>query len=163
MQIISVIFAASENHVIGYQNNLPWRLSGDLKYFKKITTGKTVIMGRKTFESLGKALPNRRNIIVSSQLSEIESVEIVPSLDAALKLCGDEEEVFLIGGAQIFKTAFEQKLVNKIYFTLVHAETEGDVFFEIPDKNRWKIVSVDANQADEKNEYAYTFITMIAQ
>ncbi|MBX7241746.1 MAG: dihydrofolate reductase [Bacteroidia bacterium] len=161
MQTISVIFAASENHVIGYKNQLPWRLSGDLKYFKRITSGKTVIMGRKTYESLGKPLPNRRNIVVSSLFTEVEGIEVAPNLNAALKLCEGEAEVFLIGGAQIFKTAFEEKIVDKIYFTLVHAETEGDTFFEIPDKNHWKIVGVEANQADEKNEYAYTFITMV--
>lgn len=118
-------------------------------------------MGRKTYESLGKPLPNRRNIVVSSLFTEVEGIEVAPNLNAALKLCEGEAEVFLIGGAQIFKTAFEEKIVDKIYFTLVHAETEGDTFFEIPDKNHWKIVGVEANQADEKNEYAYTFITMV--
>ena len=158
--IVSAIFAASENNVIGQNNQLPWRLSGDLRYFKRLTTGKTVIMGRKTFESMGKPLPNRRNIIISRNFSETDGIEIAESLTEALKLCKEEEEVFVIGGAQLFKTAFEECLIDKIYFTLVHAEIEGDTFFEIPNRNRWKITNVEANQADDKNEFAYTFITL---
>ncbi len=160
MQTISIIFAASENHIIGSQNQLPWRLSGDLKYFKRLTTGKTIIMGKNTYLSLARPLPNRRNIIVSSTLSPTEGIEIAPNLTEALQKCKEEPEVFLIGGAQLFRSAFEQKLVDKIYFTLVHAEVEGDVFFKIPDSSHWKVTHVDSNQADDKNEFAYTFITL---
>lgn len=160
--MIAAIVAISDNDIIGKDAGLPWKLSGDLQYFKKITTGKTIVMGRKTWESLGnKPLPNRRNIVVSSQPQTSKSgEEWATSLTAALEICKGDAEVFLIGGAKLFEAAFAENLVEKIYLTRVHADVEGDIVFHIPKKEEWKIVSVDAKQADDKNEHAYTFLVL---
>jgi dihydrofolate reductase len=161
--MVSAIFAISENNIIGKDNALPWRLPADLQYFKKNTTGKTILMGRKTWESLGgKCLPNRRNVVISRQAQESRvGEEWAASLDAALDLCKNEAEVCIIGGAQLLKEAFERDLVDKIYLTRVHAEVDGDISFEIPNKKQWKITEVDARQADDKNEHAFTFVVML--
>ena len=157
--IISAIYAVSENHVIGKNNGLPWHLPADLLYFKQKTIGKTVIMGRKSFDSVGKPLPKRRNIVVTRDKTWTrKGVEVAHTLADALKLAADEAEVFVLGGAMLFEEAFEKKYINYVYQTLIHAEVEGDVFFALPYPENWEILSVDARQADEKNEYAYTFI-----
>ena len=159
--MISAIYAVSENEVIGRDNDLPWRLSGDLKFFKQTTLDKPIIMGRKTFESIGKALPRRRNIVLTRQTGwQAEGVEVFHELDAALAACAQEPETLIIGGAALFNEAFEKDLVGRIYQTLVHAEVDGDVLFPLPQADQWKIISVDAQQADDKNEFAYTFRTL---
>lgn len=159
--IISAIYAVSENHVIGKENALPWHLPADLQHFKRKTLGKTIIMGRKTFDSMGRPLPKRRNIVVTRDSAWTkEGVEVANSLTEALKLAASEEEVCIIGGAMLFQEAFDQHLINHIYQTLVHADVEGDVFFPLPYPEKWEIVSVDSQQADGKNGYAYTFIEM---
>ncbi|MFN0204479.1 MAG: dihydrofolate reductase [Bacteroidia bacterium] len=155
--IITLIYAISENKAIGSQNTIPWRLSGDMKYFKANTLGKPVIMGRKTFDSLGKALPKRRNIVISRQTLELpEGVELVHSLEEAITICAQEPEVCIIGGAMIYKEALAKGIATQIRQTLVHAEVEGDTFFDFPDENAWELVEVEACAADEKNEFAYT-------
>src|ERR1700744_5562864 len=114
---VSIVVAISENHVIGKDNKLLWHLPADLKHFKEITSGHTVIMGRKTYESVGKPLPNRRNIIVTRQDITIAGCEVVNSIEAAIELCKTQNEVFIIGGAEIYKQAMH--LTDRIYLTIV--------------------------------------------
>jgi len=155
--IVSIVVAISENHVIGKDNKLLWYLPNDLKHFKNITTGHTVIMGRKTYESVGKPLPKRRNIIITRQDITIEGCEVVDSIEAALALCADEEEVFIVGGAQIYKQSLH--LTDTIYLTIVHKEFEGDSFFPQIAENEWKEIYREDYQSDEKNSLPYSFIT----
>jgi len=158
-QQVNAIFAVSENGVIGDKNDLPWHLPADFRYFKAITQGKPVVMGRKTFEALGKPLPKRRNIVITRQAGyDAPGCEVVSSIEAALALCADEPEVSIIGGAEIYRQAFEAGLVTRVYETTVHADVEGDTHFSIPNADAWKITSVDSRQADGENEYAYTFL-----
>jgi dihydrofolate reductase len=156
--IVTAVVAISENHVIGKDNKLLWYLPADLKHFKQITTGHTVIMGRKTYESVGKPLPNRRNIIITRQAITIPGCEVVNSIEAALALCADEPEVFIVGGAEIYRQSIT--LTDRIYLTIVHKEFEGDSFFPEIKKEEWKEVSREDYQPDEKNLLPYSFITL---
>lgn len=144
----------SENRVIGNNNELIWKLSSDLKRFKELTTNNPVVMGRKTYESIGRPLPNRRNIIISRQPDYlVDDCEIVSSLEEALLLTNSD--CFIIGGGEIYKQSLE--IVDKIYLTLVHKEFEGDTKF--PELNKeWIEVSRANFDSDEKNEYNYSFI-----
>ena len=144
LMTLSIIVAAAENNVIGHNNALIWRLSADLKHFKSITTGHSVIMGRKTFESIGKALPNRRNIVISSQAG----------YNAAG--CGDEEEAFIIGGGSIYLNTWDK--ADRLYLTRVHASPEGEITIPEIKTSEWQEISREDHPADEKNEYAYSFI-----
>jgi dihydrofolate reductase len=155
--IVSQVVAISENHVIGKDNKLLWYLPNDLKHFKEITSGHTVIMGRKTFDSVGKPLPRRRNIIITRQAITIEGCEVVNSIEAALALCVDEEEVFIVGGAEIYKQSMH--LTDRIYLTIVHKVYDGDSFFPQINKTEWKEVFREDHQPDEKNLIPYSFIT----
>jgi dihydrofolate reductase len=155
---VTIVVAISENHVIGKDNKLLWHLPNDLKHFKEITTGHTVIMGRKTYESVGKPLPRRRNIIITRQDIKIEGCEVVNSIEAALALCKAEQEVFIVGGAEIYKLSLH--LTDRIYLTIVHKEFEGDSFFPEIDKKVWKEVSREDHQPDAKNSLPYSFITL---
>ena len=160
-QIVNAIYAVSENGVIGKDNDLPWKLRDDLKFFMNKTMGYPIIMGRKSFESLGKALPKRRNVVITRQANyAADKVEVVSSLEAAMVLLQEEPEIFITGGAGVYKESIEKGYVNKIYETLVHAEVEGDTFFELPNPEEWEIIEVDARQADDRNEHAYTFRTL---
>ena len=160
--IISAIFAISENGVIGKDNGIPWKMPADIRRFKRITKGHSVIMGRYTYESVGRPLKNRRNIIVSRKKGFApEGCEVVSSLSEAIALCEGEKEVFLVGGSGIYHEGFEKGFTNKIYKTIVHADIEGDVFLNLPDESQWKITEVESHQADEKNEYAYTYIDQV--
>lgn len=156
--IITIVVAISENHVIGKDNKLLWRLPNDLKHFKEITTGHTIIMGRKTYDSVGKPLPNRRNIVITRQAITIPGCEVVNSLDAALALCTNENEVFIVGGAEIYKQAI--KLTDRIYLTIVRKNFEGDSFFPEINKDEWKEVSHEDHEPDHKNPLPYSFITL---
>ncbi|MDB5007073.1 MAG: dihydrofolate reductase [Mucilaginibacter sp.] len=158
---ITIVVAISENHAIGKDNKLLWHLPGDLKHFKEITTGHTIIMGRKTYESVGRPLPNRRNVIVTRQTIAIEGCEVVHSIEDALLLCAGELEVFIVGGAEIYKQAM--KLTNRIYLTIVHKEFEGDSFFPEIDKSEWKEVYHEDHEPDQKNLLSYSFITYEAR
>ena len=155
---VSIVVAISENHVIGKDNKLLWYLPNDLKHFKDITTGHTVIMGRKTFESVGKPLPKRRNIIITRQPITIEGCEVVNSIEAALQLCKSEAEVFIVGGAEIYKQSLN--LTDRIYLTIVHKDFDGDSFFPEINKTEWKEVSREDFESDEKNNLPYSFITL---
>ena len=155
---ISIIVAIGRNNEIGKGNELLCHLPSDLKRFKAITLGHTVIMGRKTFDSLPKgALPNRRNIVISRNPElKIEGVEIYSSLDYALLKSFDEMEVFIIGGAQIYEQSLP--VADKLYITRIHASfPEADVFFPSIDWSDWKETGRETFPADEKNPYAFTF------
>jgi dihydrofolate reductase len=154
---LTIVVAISENRAIGKDNKLLWRLPKDLKHFKEITTGHTIIMGRKTYESVGKPLPNRRNIIITRQAITIEGCEVVNSIDAAIDLCKDEQEVFIVGGSEIYKQAM--KLTDRIYLTIVHKQFEADSFFPEIDPKEWKEVHREDHEPDEKNLLPYSFIT----
>lgn len=156
--LVSIIVAASENNVIGRDNQLPWHLPADLKYFKQTTMGKPVIMGRKTFESVGRPLPGRPNIVVTRQAGySREGIIVTDSVPAAMAAARtfETEEVFITGGSEIFAQALPL-LVQRVYLTRVHAEVEGDAFFPAL-LGEWELVSSDPHPADEKHAYAYTF------
>ena len=154
---VSVIVAVSRNQVIGKDNQLIWKLSADLKRFKVLTTGHTIIMGRKTFDSIGKPLPDRTSIVISRQKDlKIEGCVVVNSLEEALEKSADQEEVFIIGGGSIFKEALTK--ANKIFYTKVHKNFNGDTFFPVLDLKVWESVNRQDCMPDEKNEFAYSFI-----
>jgi dihydrofolate reductase len=162
--ICSVVVAVSENGVIGRDNQLPWRLPSDLGHFKRLTTGHTVVMGRKTYESIGKPLPHRRNIVVSRNAEfQAMGIEVVSSLGDALKACIGEAEVFVIGGASIYGEALAMEVVDRIYLTIVHADVEGDTRFEIPDGKHWRVTHSEYHPSDDRNAYAHTFLTKVRQ
>ncbi len=158
MSTLSLIVAYSDNHVIGIDNDLPWRLKADLAYFKQTTLGKPIIMGRKTWESLGRPLPGRRNMVISRDPHySAEGAEIYPSLeDAITHACESEAEIFIIGGAQIYALALASDKATRIYATEVHTEIEGDAFFPEFDKQIWQEVS-RLPQAPENN-LSYDFV-----
>lgn len=155
---ITAVVAIAENRAIGKDNKLLWYLPNDLKHFKTITSGHTVIMGRKTFDSVGKPLPNRRNIIITRQDIKIEGCEVVNSIQAAIDLCKDEEEVFIVGGAEIYKMAMP--VTDRIYLTIVHKAFEADSFFPETPPEEWKETAREDHQPDEKNALPYSFITL---
>lgn len=155
--LISLIVAADEKNCIGGQNKLLWSLPDDLKRFRSLTEKHAIVMGRKTYESIGRPLPKRRNIVITrSDDWSAERVEVVHSLDEALELCEGEKEVFLIGGGEIYSQAIGK--ADRIYLTRVHGTFEGDVFFPTIDLNQWKEVRKEAHGKDERHEYAFTFI-----
>ncbi len=159
MNNISIIVAISENNAIGKDNQLLWHLPADLKHFKEITTGHTIIMGRKTYDSIGKPLPNRRSIVITRNSHlKIEGVEVVTNLKDAIELCKADEEAFIIGGAEIYHQALP--FTKRIYLTRVHQEYEADTFFPTLNPTDWKEMNANNNQADEKNNVAYTFSTL---
>jgi dihydrofolate reductase len=154
---VSIIVAVSRNLVIGKDNQLIWKLSADLKRFKALTTGHTIIMGRKTFDSIGKPLPDRTSIVITRQKDyKIEGCIVVNSLEEALEKSSDQEEVFVIGGGAIYKEALAK--ANKIYYTKVHNNFEGDTFFPVLDLKEWESVNREDRLPDEKNEIPYSFI-----
>ena len=156
---ISIIVVIGRNNEIGKGNELLCYLPADLKHFKEITSGHTIIMGRKTFDSLPKGpLPNRKNIIVSRNPElKIEGATVYSSLDYALLKLIDEEEVFIIGGAQIYEQALP--IADKLYLTRIHASfPEADTFFPSIDIRKWREVSRETHPADEKNPYSFTFL-----
>ncbi len=159
----SIIVAMAENRVIGRNNKLPWYLPNDLKYFKSVTMGKPIIMGRKTFESIGKPLPGRLNIVITRNTEWTHSgVTVVHSVeDAFLKaestaLIDGVDEVMIIGGDQIYQTSLG--LVDRIYLTKVHAEVEGDAWFTEVDWGQWKEFGREDFKAEDPNPYDYSFI-----
>ncbi|MEO7531354.1 MAG: dihydrofolate reductase [Sediminibacterium sp.] len=156
--LISLIVAASINNVIGKNNQLLWSLPNDMKFFKNTTWAMPVLMGRKTFESLGKPLPGRLNVVITRQTGwKPDGAMIVHSLADAIKAAAtaDYREAFVIGGGEIFKEALT--LADKIYMTRVDAELEGDAFFPVINSDQWKIVSEDSRAVDAKHAYAYHF------
>jgi dihydrofolate reductase len=154
--MISIIVAASENGVIGAGGALPWRLSDDLRHFKAVTMGKPIVMGRKTWESIGRPLPGRRNIVVTRQTGfEAPGCDVVTSTEQAIAVAGNAEEVMIIGGSQVY--ALFLPVADRVYLTRVHAEVEGDAFFPALDGGTWRLVSDARHTADERNEFDYSF------
>ena len=158
--IVSLIVATTENDVIGKENSIPWYLPADLAHFKQTTMGHPIIMGRKTHESIGRALPGRYNVVITRQKSyRAEGCAVVHSLGDALKLpeVKKANEVFVIGGSEIYKLAMP--LADRIYLTRIYTKIEGDKFFSF-DESKWQEVSREEHQADAKNKYGYTIIVL---
>lgn len=158
--MITIIAAIAKNNALGKNNDLIWHLPADLKRFKQITTGHYILMGRNTFESIGKPLPNRTTIIITRNRHYFkDGCLIANSLENAIELAKDQENIFIIGGAQIYKEAMAKNIANQLDITLVHKEFEADVYFPEIDKNVWKEIKREDFKADEKNKYAYSFIS----
>ena len=159
MPKVTIIAAVAENRAIGYHNRLIYRLSADLKRFKQLTTGNTVLMGRHTFESLPKgALPNRRNIVVSRTCRAFEGCDVYVSIAEALANCSDDERVFAIGGASVYEECIS--LADCLELTCIHATpAEADVFFPEVDMTLWKETGREPHDADERNEKPFDFVS----
>ena len=158
MSKISIIAAVADNYAIGKSNNLPWYLPADLSHFKKLTTGHVIVMGKRTFASLPNGpLPNRKNVVLTSVMSEgvNEGYFEADSLEDALFLCEHEEQIFIIGGATVYRQSIDK--VDYMYITWIHQDFAADTYFPAIDFNQWEEVSHDDHSADKNNEYAYTF------
>lgn len=155
--MISFLVAMDENRIIGKDNQLPWRLPEDLKYFKRVTMGHPIIMGRKTHESIGSVLPGRENIIITRQRNyQSEGCTVLYSVQDLVNYCSKKDtEVFVIGGAEIFKETFA--FADRLYITLIHESFAGDTFFPEFDLNEWHLTSSETGIKDEKNPYDYEF------
>ncbi|MHB1678208.1 MAG: dihydrofolate reductase [Sulfuriferula sp.] len=155
--IISLIAAVSRDGVIGIRNSLPWHLPADLRYFKKLTLGHTIVMGRKTFESVGRPLPGRTNLIISREAYAAPTgTEVVHSIDSAITFCADQNEVFFIGGGEIFQQIMS--LAQRLYLTEIDMEiAQGDAWFPEFDKTVWKETQREA-QYDEASQCAFDFV-----
>ncbi len=153
---LSLIVAASTNDVIGARGGLPWQLPDDLRYFKRKTLGKPVVMGRRTWDSLGRPLPGRHNIVMTHKSGfEAQGADVAASPEAALKLAGDAAEVMVIGGGEVFDAFMDR--AGRIYLTRVHADVDGDTFFAEPDAARFALVSSEPHPADERHAFAFEF------
>jgi dihydrofolate reductase len=151
---LSIIVAMSSNHVIGVNNTLPWHLTEDLKYFKSLTTGHTIIMGRKTYESIGRPLPHRRNIVISRDTeTTYEGVEVVHSIEDAFSISKNDNEVFVIGGSNIYKQALD--LVDHLYVTEIKKSFTGDTFFPEIDKEKWTEFSREDHVTADGLEFSF--------
>ena len=154
---LALIVATDEAGLIGKNNDLPWRLSADLQYFKRITMGKPIIMGRKTHESIGRPLPGRDNIIITSDREyQAEGCIVTHSITEALEACQGAEQAMIMGGSSLYEQCLP--MVDMIYLTQVHATLEGDTWFPEWVKNAWQCISEGKHPADDKNEYPYSFM-----
>ena len=157
--LISMVVAATENDVIGRDNGMPWHLPDDLKYFKARTLGKPMLMGRKTFESIGKPLPGRTSVVLTrSRDWQREGVITVGSIKEAIQRVGDVPELVVIGGADVFRLALPY--TQRIHLTRVHAQISGDTKIPTLDATEWREVERSSHQADERHAYAMTFVTL---
>ncbi|HJT74703.1 MAG TPA: dihydrofolate reductase [Chitinophaga sp.] len=157
---ISIIVAASENNVIGINNHLPWHLPVDMKYFRDTTIGKPIVMGRKSFDELGKALPGRPNIVITRQKDFTrDGIYVVPSLEAGIEKAKtfNTEEIFVTGGGEIFKLALDSDLIDRLYLTRVHATVQGDTCFPQFNPKGWKLVKDEFHDKDERHAHSLTF------
>ena len=164
--IISHLVALSKNFVIGVDNDLPWKLKKDLQHFSSYTQNKASVMGRKTYESIGRPLPNRKNIVISSTLNAQEGIEIVSSLDQGIQVASQwnkdnmkSKEIVLIGGGYVFEES--KDMVNKLVLTRVECEIVGDVFYPQINLDYWKKVSSEAFEQDDENEYNFKVETFV--
>ena len=164
--IISHLVALSNNFVIGVNNDLPWKLKKDLQHFSTYTQNKAIVMGRKTFESIGRPLPNRKNIVISSSLESQEGLEVVQSLNQAIEVASQwnkdnsaGEEIVLIGGGYVFEES--KNIVNKLVLTRVECEINGDVFYPQIDLSDWKEISQESFKRDSENEYDFRIETLV--
>ena len=158
---ITIIVAAAENNAIGKDNDLIWSLPNDLKRFKKLTSGHSIIMGRKTFDSFPGLLPNRKHIVISrnENISFSDEVTVVNNFEDAIRETGDDENPFIIGGGQIYKLAMD--LGDKIELTRVHEEFKADTFFPKIDEDKWKLIHEEFNEKDERHQFSFTYKTYI--
>lgn len=155
---LSLIAAMTRNRVIGRDNQMPWHMPADLQHFKALTLHKPIIMGRKTFDSLGRALPKRRNIVLSrSGQSAAAGIEVFGSLEQALSELSAEPEVMIIGGQTLYEQALP--LAQRVYLTVIEAELVGDAYFPDILTSDWQVVADESHAADEHNPYAYRFVT----
>ncbi len=162
MSLVTLIVATSQNNVIGKDNQLPWHLPRDLAYFKQVTTGCPIIMGRKTYESIGKALPNRLNIVITRNPDyQLTDAVVVHSLTEAIATAKqtqpDSDEIHIIGGATIFEQAIGSEVVDKLYLNRVLADFDGDTYLTPIDWSQWQLTDTTHHEADEKNAYAMDF------
>jgi dihydrofolate reductase len=157
---VELVVAVSENDVIGRANQLPWRLSADLRHFKNLTMGHPILMGRKTYESIGKALPGRTNWVLSRSSDFAPAdCKVVRSLQEGLSAVAGDGPLMVIGGAEIYRLCLPQ--ARRIHLTLVHTQiTDGDTFFSAWHDAEWAESSCERHEADEKNAYAYSFLTL---
>ncbi|MBQ2416001.1 MAG: dihydrofolate reductase [Alistipes sp.] len=155
--MVSIIVAVAQNGVIGDKNALLWHISEDMRFFRRTTSGHPVIMGRKTYDSLGRPLPNRTNVVISRTTKEIEGCTVVGSLEEAIALFPKEEEIFITGGAQIYALALE--VADRLYLTRVFHSYEGDTSFPEWNQEEWKLTSEDAYPCGEKFPYPFSFET----
>lgn len=159
MTTISLIAAMAHDRVIGYNNQMPWHLPADLAHFKKITMNKPIIMGRNTFASIGKALPGRQNIVITSRADyEAPGCDVVSSIDAAIAIAGDVDEIMIIGGGQIYKQCLAR--AQRMYLTFIDETVPGDAFFPEWETSEWMEVARESHEPDEKNRYAYHFVCL---
>ena len=154
---LALVAACSENDVIGRAGGLPWRLPEDLRRFRRLTTGHAVLMGRRTWESIGRPLPRRRNLVLTRSPLRIDGVEIFASLKAALEAVSDDTEPFVIGGEALYRATLPR--AGRIHLTRVHAEVEGDARFPEVDWSAWRLVFEERHEADERHDHAFTFQT----
>ena len=156
---VSLIVAVSSNGVIGHDGGLPWHLPADLKHFKRTTMGHHLIIGRHTWDEVGKPLPGRTMVVVTrSRRFAPEGAKDVRSVEQDLEIAAVDDEPFIGGGSQIYRIALARDLVHRIYLTRIHAEVEGDTFFPEFDLDDWELVSEEHHEADEKNEFDYSFL-----
>ena len=156
---ISIVVAMAANRVIGRDNGLPWHLPADLKHFKETTMGKPILMGRRTWESIGRPLPGRTSIVITrDQDYAAPGCVVVNSIEAALQAAGQQEEVMVIGGAEFYRQVLPR--TGTIYLTQIHADIEGDTFFPELDEAEWRETARVDCEADERNPYEYSFITL---
>ncbi|MFI4890845.1 MAG: dihydrofolate reductase [Steroidobacterales bacterium] len=157
---VEFVVAVAENDVIGRGNGLPWRLSADLRHFKAITMGHSILMGRKTFESIGKALPGRRNLVLTRAADfTAPDCTTVRSLDEALAVAGTDRPLMVIGGAQVYRQSVA--LARRIHLTLVHTRiADGDAFFDGWRQPGWRQIGRERHEADDRNNFAYSFVTL---
>lgn len=157
--LVSLVVAASTNNVIGRDGQLPWRLSSDLKRFKAITMGKPIVMGRLTHESIGRPLPGRQNIVISTREDYVaDGCDVVGSPEAAIAAAGSATEIMVIGGGQIYGQFLP--LANRIYLTRVHAEIVGDAYFPALDDSAWSESAREEHHTDGAHDYDYAFVTL---
>ena len=163
---VSILVAVSQNGVIGRDNKLIWRLPDDLKQFKSLTMGHPMIMGRKTFESIGRPLPGRTTIVMTrSTDKKTAGILLAATLEEAIELARNENtgQVFIVGGGEIYRQALSQRIVDTMYLTRVHTEVNGDTFFEIKDPEMWEERASAFHPKDEKHDFAFEFIELIAK
>ena len=158
--MITMIAAAAENNALGKDQDLVWHLPDDFKRFKKLTTGHHIIMGRKTFETFPKPLPNRTHIIITRKDNYLKKdATVVSSLEKALEFAKNDEQPFIIGGGEIYKLGME--VADKIELTRVHGTFDADTFFPEIDEEKWKLVAEEFHSKDEKHDYAFTYLTYV--
>ena len=162
MTTLSLIVAMDDKRLIGNKNKLPWHLPADLAFFKRTTMGKPIVMGRKTFESIGKPLPGRRNIVITRDAAfSASGCEITNSVEAAMLLTRDDDEVMLIGGASLYQQTIARAM--QLYITRIHYSFDGDTWFPEINLSEWKEVNREDFDADHNNQYAYSFIKYVRE